>query len=147
MPDSTRQLEIEYLQVLARALQRSGWGLAAVLLFWAIAAKGFNAYILYPWLDMPTHFAGGLAIAYFFQCLIEASGPVLGATPFLIRLVAAVALTAFAAVIWESLEFLSDTFRGSHLNLGVTDTLSDLFFGVLGGFFTALILWLRRPDR
>ena len=28
---------------------------------WAVAARGFDAYVAYPWLDVPTHFAGGIA--------------------------------------------------------------------------------------
>lgn len=30
-----------------------------------IATKGFEAYLHLPWLDIPMHFFGGVAIAYF----------------------------------------------------------------------------------
>lgn len=124
------------------ALRRTWWAVAVVLVFWATAAKVFHAYILYPWLDMPTHFAGGMAIAYFFSALIDESALSLGPTPRPVRLTAAVALTAFAAVTWEILEFLSDRFLHSHLNLGVSDTLSDLCFGILGGMAAVLVIWV-----
>jgi len=41
-------------------------------------------------------------------------------------------LTAVTAVVWEFLEFLSDIIFGTHMNLGVSDILSDLLFGLLG---------------
>ena len=116
-----------------RTLRQTYWALALVLAFWAIAAKVFHAYITYPWLDIPTHFSGGLAIAYFFRVAIVNSEELIGRTPVIVQLLLSLSLTALAAVGWEFLEFLSDTYLGSHLNLGVRDTLSDLFFGLLGG--------------
>jgi len=113
-------------------LRRAGWAPGLVLAFWAIAAKGFDAYLRYPYLDMPTHFAGGAACAYVLGVALVNLEPVVGRIPVLVRLTLALSLTALAAVIWEFLEFGSDTLLGSHLNLGVTDTLSDLFFGILG---------------
>lgn len=105
----------------------------AVLAFWAVAAKGFDAYLLSPWLDVPTHFAGGIAGVWCLDVyLIEwrrSTGPVHPA----LRLALAFGVLACAAIGWEFLEYLSDVFRGTHLNLGVRDTLSDLFFGLLGG--------------
>jgi hypothetical protein len=109
-----------------------------VLLFWAVAAKIFHAYILYPWLDIPTHFLGGIAIAYFFAGAIGQLSPSLGTTPRVVKAAAALGLTALAALVWEFLEFISDQFLGSHLNLGVTDTLSDLFYGTIGGLVYAM---------
>ena len=47
--------------------QQAAWAPLLVFVFYAVAAKGFNAYLAYPWLDMPTHFCGGLAITYFFS--------------------------------------------------------------------------------
>ena len=50
-----------------------------------------------------------------------------------IQLLLALGLTAITAMIWEFLEFLSDAWFGTLMNLGVADTLADLFFGLLGG--------------
>lgn len=55
----------------------AAWASITVFVFYAIAAKVFNAYLIYPWLDIPTHFCEGMAMTYF-----------------------------FTAVIWEFLEFL-----------------------------------------
>lgn len=89
---------------------------------------------------MPTHFVGGLAITYFFSTAIQSSQTKVGAIPKLVREILAVGLTALAAVGWEFLEFASDRLLGSVMNLGVTDTLSDLFFGIFGAVVAAAVL-------
>lgn len=113
--------------------QQAAWAPLVVFVFYAVAAKGFNAYILYPWLDMPTHFCGGVAITYFYSVAIAHSQLRIGAIPKLIQLMLSLGLTAITAVAWEFLEFSSDIILGTKMNLGVSDTLSDLFFGLLGG--------------
>ena len=117
---------------LSSTTKKSGWAPFSVFCVYAVAAKGFSAYLIYPWLDIPTHFLGGVAITYFFLTAIEHSENLVGATPPIIQRLLAIGLTAISAVVWEFLEFLSDYFLGTHHNLGVTDTISDLFFGLLG---------------
>jgi hypothetical protein len=53
-------------------------------------------------------------------------------------------LTAVAAVASEFLEFASDFSLGTKMNLGVSDTLLDLFFGLLGAVVTVARLSVRR---
>jgi hypothetical protein len=115
-----------------RSFREAAWVPLVVFCFYVVAAKGFNAYILYPWLDMPTHFVGGIAITYFFLISIVGVQELVGSIPRSIQLALSLGLTAIAAVVWEFLEFLSDVTFGTHMNLGVSDTLSDLFFGLLG---------------
>jgi hypothetical protein len=57
----------------------------------------------------------------------------LGCIPKCIQLLLSLGLTAITAVVWEFLEYSSDVALGTKMNLGVSDTLSDLFFGLLGG--------------
>jgi len=131
---------------LAATLRQAGWAPLLVLVFWAIAAGVFNAYDRYPSLDMPTHFCGGISIAYLTSVGVVRLAPLLGAIHPLLRAALAIGATAVAAIVWEFMEYLSDLFLGTHLNLGVRDTLSDLFFGLLGAtFFVALRVatWLR----
>jgi hypothetical protein len=118
---------------LRTTFQQAAWAPLLVFIFYAIAAKGFNVYILYPWLDMPTHFCGGVAITYFFSVAIAHSQALIDRIPKLIQLLLSLGLTAITAVVWEFLEYSSDVALGTKMNLGVTDTLSDLFFGLLGG--------------
>ncbi len=118
---------------LKNTLRQAAWAPGAVFVFYAVAAKGANAYILYPWLDMPTHFCGGLAITYFYLAAIAQAQAFVGRVPRVIHQLASLGLTAITAVVWEFLEFASDVVLGTRMNLGVPDTLSDLFFGLLGG--------------
>jgi len=117
---------------LKHTFQETAWAPLAVFCFYAVAAKGFNVYILYPWLDMPTHFVGGIAITYFFRVGTVHAQELVGSIPRSIQLVLSLGLTAVTAVVWEFLEFLSDIIFGTHMNLGVSDILSDLLFGLLG---------------
>lgn len=125
---------------LFQSFRKAAWAPSSVLVFYAVAAKGCDAYIRWPNLDIPTHFFGGAAIAYFFAVAIEHGEPLFGSVPRGVRLALALGLTAIAAIGWELMEFLSDQWLGSRMNLGVTDTLSDLFFGVSGGFVTIVVL-------
>jgi hypothetical protein len=118
---------------LKNTFQQAAWAPLTIFVFYAVAAKGFNAYILYPWLDMPTHFCGGMAITYFFLIAIVHSQALIGNVPKPIQFSLSLGLTAIIAVVWEFLEYLSDIVLGTKMNLGVSDTLSDLFFGLLGG--------------
>jgi hypothetical protein len=124
---------------LRNTFQQAAWAPCIVFIFYAIAAKGFNAYIIYPWLDIPTHFCGGVAITYFFLVATTHSQLPLGHIPRVVHLLLSLGLTAITAVIWEFLEFSSDIALGTKMNLGVSDTLSDLFFGLLGGIVILLV--------
>ena len=92
---------------------------------------------------MPTHFFGGAACAYLFDVGLAHAEPLIGRVHIAIRVALALSLTALCAVIWEFLEFLSNLFLGSRLNLGVTDTLSDLFFGIFGATVLVAIRIVR----
>ena len=128
---------------LKRTFQEAAWAPLAVFCFYAVAAKGFNAYILYSWLDMPTHFVGGIAITHFFRVATVHAQELVGSIPRSIQLVLSLGLTAVTAVVWELLEFLSDITFGTHMNLGVSDTLSDLLFGLLGALVVVVAAALR----
>jgi hypothetical protein len=117
-------------------LSEAGWAPFAVFCVYAVAAKGFGAYLIFPWLDMPTHYLGGITITYFFLTAVRNSERLIGSTPRIIQFLLAVGLTAITAVVWEFLEYLSDYFLGTHINLGVKDTLCDLFLGLLGSIST-----------
>jgi hypothetical protein len=58
---------------LTTSLRHGVWAPGLVLAFWAVAAKGFDAYIKYPNLDIPTHLFGGLASAYFLMSALSTS--------------------------------------------------------------------------
>ncbi len=114
--------------------RQAAWAPLGVFVFYYwIAADVFDAYIHYPWLDMPTHFCGGVAITYFYLAAGAHAQALIGAIPKPARFVMALGLTAITAVLWEFAEYASDVLLHTEMNLGVSDTLSDLFFGLLGG--------------
>ncbi len=123
-------LKITFLQ--------AAWYPLAVFVFYVIAAKGFDAYLIYPSLDVPTHFCGGIAITYFYLIAVFHFQMLIGKIPHYIQLITSLGLTAISAIIWEFLEYASDFLLGTQMNLGVSDTLSDLFFGLLGGFIVVI---------
>lgn len=126
-------------QLVTSTLRQAAWAPATVLISHAIADKVFNAYATYPWIDIPAHFFGGVAITYFFLTAAANLQRVVGTIPYIVQLVLAVGLAAISAIVWEFVEYLCDLFLGSKISLGVTDTLSDLFFGLLGAFFMTAI--------
>lgn len=96
---------------------------------------GFEAYVQYPWIDIPMHFIGGLSIAYGLAIIIqflENRGRIrIFSRWLLIALI--VAGTVCAALAWEYEEFLSDRFFGTHQQLSTADTMKDFLNGLLGG--------------
>jgi hypothetical protein len=121
-------------QWIKATLAQAAWAPVSIFLAYAIAAKVLGAYLTFPSLDIPTHFLGGAAITYFFLVAILHAQQLLGAIPRGIQALLAIGLTSFVAVVWEFLEYGSDVFFHTEMNLGVRDTLSDLFFGLLGAF-------------
>lgn len=131
---------------ITNSLRNAAWAPLTVFIFYAVAAKGFDAYLIYPWLDIPTHFCGGMAITYFYMVAVAHSQNLLDPFPKLIQLILSLGLTAISAVIWEFLEFSSDAMWNTKMNLGVSDTLSDLFFGLLGGI-VVITFAAMKPSR
>jgi len=93
-------------------------------------------YSLLPWLDMPVHFLGGLSIAYSIMLLLFylQNENIINSLDTLIMLILIFSLAVTAAVFWEFAEFLVDQLFGMNTQLSLSDTISDLFMGVLGGF-------------
>ncbi|MBI2044975.1 hypothetical protein HYT23_02870 [Candidatus Pacearchaeota archaeon] len=94
----------------------------------------FNAYFVYPWIDIPMHFLGGFSIAYtaflFLRFFREKGKMEINNKALTILIV--VSLVALTAVLWEFYEFLKYLLDIS-LKPNIEDTLLDLFIGLLGG--------------
>jgi len=139
----------EHCQVkawLKNTFQQAAWAPLSVFIFYAVAAKSFNVYLIYPWLDIPTHFCGGLAITYFYLAASLHAQVLIGRISRVVQLLLSLGMTAITAVIWEFLEYSSDIMLGTKMNLGVSDTLSDLFFGLLGGLVMVVVRGLTRGN-
>jgi hypothetical protein len=128
-------------QWIALVIRRAAWApvlvFAVNVLLWLV----FGAYSLFPWLDIPMHFIGGAAIAYFaLHALRTAASCGLIGLPHrnTIRL-ASFAFACAAAVFWELAEYAVDPYFETKLQHGMADTLFDVLLG-LGGALCYLAL-------
>jgi hypothetical protein len=131
----------------ARAeLLRAVWPPVAVVTAHVLASRVFDAYARWPRLDVPMHFAGGIAIACFFARALEGlqGGRAWLAVDRRMRALLVLGWTGTAAVLWEFAEFLSDRYAGTAAQDGLEDTLGDLLVGLLGGLAYAAACALRR---
>jgi len=106
-----------------------------VFVMHVIASLGFDAYDSYPRLDIPMHFLGGVSIAYFFHraSLAASAHGLLGRFHRVTHIVLVFALTCTATVFWEFAEFVTDRYLRTNAQIGLDDTLKDMFFGTCGG--------------
>ena len=123
------------MNVLTKSLKRAGWAPTLVFVAHVLFCRGLNAYQAFPKLDIPMHFLGGVAIAFFLWTAIRAgvSSGTLGQPNRLGIAALAFTSTVSCAVFWEFAEFLSDRHLGTNTQAGLQDTLLDMLIGVVGG--------------
>ena len=119
-------------------LRQAAWAPILVLLFYLVA-RSLQLFVLFPPLDIPTHFMGGVAITYFYRVAIRNAQRLVGEIPFPIRVLFAFTCTGTTTIFWEFYEYLSDLFFGTHMVRGVTDTTVDFFTGLLGALVFTLL--------
>jgi len=127
---------------IVQTLREAAWAPLLVLCATVLAGKFFDAFNRFPRVDIPTHFLGGMAITYFFWRACINAQSVAGHFPKVIRAVLAFVCTVSATILWELFEFLSDRLLGTHMQHGLGDISSDMFFSLAGG---VAYLVLRRP--
>jgi len=118
-------------------------GLLVFIIFIHALATINNWYWTYNWIDMPMHFLGGFWLGVIFLYFIM---PKLEITDhkLLITMILVVSFAVLIGVLWEFFEFLSDIFLAGKgifeiSQQGTGDTMSDLFFDLLGGFIAFII--------
>lgn len=126
-----------------RSLQEAGWAPASVFLLSLVLGNIFHAYESFPGLDKTVHLGGGMAITHFFAISIHHLQRSVGAIPVNSQLVLALSLTFVVSLAWEGIELIGDASFNMKMNRGLTDTLLDILFGLLG----ALILLFFRADK
>ncbi len=118
---------------LQHTLRRAAW--APIAVFGLHTVSSFiGLYGVWPPLDIPMHFLGGIAITYFFGQAFRAAAEMdlLGRPAAILYRVTVFTLTCSSTVFWEFAEFLSDRYLGSHAQKGLEDTLGDMLVGILG---------------
>lgn len=122
---------------IATTLREAAWAPISVVVIYLIGLV-FGWYDFIPPLDIPTHFMGGVAIAYFYRSAIRNSQKFLGDIPFAIQIILAFTATGTTAVLWEFYENLSDYFLGTQHVFGLNDTLKDMCLGLMGALLLSL---------
>jgi hypothetical protein len=100
-----------------------------------------NLYDLWPPLDIPMHFLGGVAIAYFGAVFLKQCSAYgfVQIHSELMTLALILALTLSAATLWEYAEWISDRVLGTQAQKGLDDTLLDTVVGLCGGILFVLV--------
>ena len=112
-------------------LREAAWAPLIVFGFYIIGLA-FQIFKLFPPLDIPTHFIGGVAITYFYRSAIQNSQRIVGAIPLPIQTLLAFTCTGTTIILWEFYENLFDFLFGTHMVRGLEDTILDMFLGLLG---------------
>ena len=102
----------------------------------------YSIYLKISWIDIPMHFSGGVLVGLIFLWLVQMY-PQQFKLPsnFWARALLITSFGALMGVIWEFAEFTYDLVAIGHgLRLaqqGVSDTMGDLFFDIVGAFTVA----------
>lgn len=112
-----------------------------VLIMYLILMLVLKIYLIFPWYDIPVHFVGGasLAITYFLTLQYFQKEKYLDMNSFF-EVLFIFALVSLTAIFWELSEFFVSYLTGWISQGDLQDTMADLFFGILGGLFTAIFL-------
>lgn len=126
---------------ISATLRESAWAPLSVLLLYLIG-RSLHLYDLFPPLDIPSHFIGGVAITYFYRSAIRNSQSIVGMIPSAIQILLAFTATGTTIILWEFYENLFDFFFSTHMVRGLEDTILDMLLGLLGAL--ALTIFYRR---
>jgi len=118
-------------------LRESAWAPMGIFIFYVIGLA-LHLFKLFPPLDIPTHFMGGVAITYFYRSAIWNSQKILGDIPPSIQILLAFTCTGTTTVFWEFYENFADLFLGTHMVRGLEDTLVDMILGLSGALVLSL---------
>ena len=131
----------EFVNWISATVREVAWAPLLVFIFYLIG-RTFHLFDLFPRLDVPTHFIGGVAITYFYRSAIRNSQETVGAIPTSIQTLLAFTCTGTTIILWEFYENLFDFFFGTHMVRGLEDTILDMFLGLLGAL--VLLAFYRR---
>lgn len=100
-----------------------------------LLAKGFYWYYSISWFDMLMHFLGGFWVGLFFLYVFYDKNQ------FSKKLLAVILGVLLIGVLWEVFEFFLNVI--AHDTFSIADTLSDIFFDLVGGFL-AIFFYFKK---
>jgi hypothetical protein len=125
-----------WIRCIIAAIHKGIWLPLLVFILHVLCANiGGNLYDLYPPLDIPMHFLGGVAIGYFGAVLVRqcSESGFIAIKSEIVSVAFILALTVTAATFWEYAEWISDHTIGTQSQKGLDDTLFDMLIGFVGG--------------
>lgn len=141
MKSNSAPMKQQLAQWTLATLRESAWAPLSVIGFYLLGLA-LDWFDLYPPLDIPTHFMGGVAITYFYRSAIHHSQKIVGEIPIPIQVLLAFTCTGTTIIFWEFYEVTLDFLFGAHNVLGLQDTIKDMFVGLLGAL--VLSIFYRR---
>lgn len=125
----------------------------AIFIFHSMAVYFYLYWVVW-WLDIVMHVLGGLWVALLAVWFLYFSGKVnVNNTSLFSALIIVLGIVALGGVFWEFFEFSFDKILlgkignfiklAGLVQLGVSDTMSDLFFDLAGGLLGGLIFLKR----
>ena len=130
-------MQNKYIDWIVATLKESAWAPLIVVGFYAVGLA-LHLFDMYPPLDIPTHFMGGVAITYFYRSAIRQSQSIIGDIPLSIQILFAFTCTGTTTVFWEFYENFADHFLGTSMVRGLEDTIVDLILGLSGALVLSL---------
>ena len=123
-----------FADVVEKVFRVGGWAPLMVFGIHVILSRVFNAYVVFPPTDIPMHFAGGVAMAFFIsRCFQVLPREVVRSSRLVaLELILVGSLTASAAVVWEFVEYACDQAFGSNIQRGLDNTMRDMGLGIAG---------------
>lgn len=118
-------------------LREAAWAPLSVFGFYLLGLA-LHLFKLFPPLDIPVHFLGGVVITYFYRVAIKHSQKLVGGIPLPIQVLFAFSCTGTTTILWEFYENILDFFVGTHMVRGLEDTLMDLLMGLLGALILSI---------
>lgn len=118
-------------------LREAAWAPLSVVGFYSLGLA-LHLFKMFPFIDMPTHFMGGVTITYFYRVAIRNSQKFLGGIPAPIQILLAFTATGTTTILWEFYENLMDHFFGFQMVRGLEDTIVDLAMGLSGALVLSL---------
>lgn len=118
-------------------LREAAWAPLSVVVFYSLGLA-LHLFKMFPFIDMPTHFMGGVTSTYFYRVAIRNSQKFLGDIPAPIQILLAFTATGTTTVLWEFYENLMDHFFGFQMVRGLEDTIVDLAMGLSGALVLSL---------
>jgi hypothetical protein len=129
------------IDVIKKVYRVGGWAPLLVFAVHVVLSRVFNAYVEFPPTDVPMHFGGGVAMAFFVSKCFQAlpRDIVRSSRVVLLELILIGSLTTSAAVGWEFIEFTCDQIFGSNIQRSLLNTMQDLTLGIAGAIFVIVM--------